>query len=138
MDLCINILFVRKYICSIKRHVVEFLFSLQTASVAYFQRKIQLSAFSAYPELPVVQIVPDQWSSTAMCKVLNVTLYHEQLKIVYNPINIGLTFIKCCLCWSLYSWYSSIWFSTTTTKPSHPDYSLTAVPIPLNSKVSTP
>ena len=42
-------LFVKK-ICSLKQPFVEFFFQLQTANVAYFQRKIQLSGFSAYPD----------------------------------------------------------------------------------------
>jgi hypothetical protein len=35
--------------CSLKQPFVEIFLTLETAIVAYFQRQIQLSGFSAYP-----------------------------------------------------------------------------------------
>ena len=49
-ELHVKVLFVCKLICSLKSPFVEFFSPLQAASVAYFQRKIQLPGFSAYPD----------------------------------------------------------------------------------------
>jgi hypothetical protein len=39
---------------------------IQVAIVAYFQRKIQLSGFSAYPDGPVIPINLEKWGSTVV------------------------------------------------------------------------
>jgi hypothetical protein len=39
---------------------------IQIANVAYFQRKIQLSGFSAYLDGPVVPINLDKWGSAVV------------------------------------------------------------------------
>jgi len=50
-------LYVNKYVVySFKQPYVEF-FSLQTASVVYFQKKVQLSGFSAYPDGFAYQLI---------------------------------------------------------------------------------
>jgi hypothetical protein len=41
----------------VKQPFVEFFSPLQTAKVAYFQRKIQLSGFSAYPDSSPSQLI---------------------------------------------------------------------------------
>jgi len=61
------VLFVRKYICSLKQPFVKIIFPLQTANVAYFQRKIKFSGFSAYPDgSPAVPVNLDKWRSTVL------------------------------------------------------------------------
>jgi hypothetical protein len=42
-------LYVNKYV-ALKQPFLEIFVPIQTANVAYFQRKIQLSGFSAYPD----------------------------------------------------------------------------------------
>jgi hypothetical protein len=56
-ELCVNVLFVRKKICSLKQPFVVIFFSRQTTHVAYFQRKIQLSEFPAYPDGSSFQLI---------------------------------------------------------------------------------
>jgi hypothetical protein len=43
--------------CNLKQPIVEFFSSLKIANVAYFQRKIQLSEFSEYPDGSSSQLI---------------------------------------------------------------------------------
>jgi hypothetical protein len=65
-QLCIYVLFVSKLICRLKWSFVEF-FPLQTANVAYFQRKIQLSGLSTYPDGSPSQLI--RVSGVLLCSV---------------------------------------------------------------------
>ena len=60
---------------------VEIFFPLQTANVVYFQRKIELSAFSAYPDDLPLQLI----------RISGVTLYFRLYIIdVYYTIGRAL------------------------------------------------
>ena len=50
-----------------KQPFIEFLFSFQTANVAYCRRKIQLSGFSAYPD----------GSPSQLIRIIGVILYYK-------------------------------------------------------------
>jgi len=69
MELCINVLFVCKYTCSLKQPYVRNAFSLQTAIVAFVKRTIQLSRFCAYL---------DGWPSQ-LIKISGILLYFKRL-----------------------------------------------------------
>ena len=60
----INVLFVRKFIRSLKQPFVEFFFPLQTATVAYFQRKTRIIRVFCTSGRLAVPINPGKSSST--------------------------------------------------------------------------
>ena len=65
-ELCLNVSLVLKLIHSLDQLFVE-MFPLQTINVAYFQRKIQLSVISAYPDGPSSQLIRISGDLLYMC-----------------------------------------------------------------------
>ena len=89
-----------------KTAVCRILFPLQTANVAYFQRKIQLSEFSAYPD----------GSSSELSRISGVLLYEKikfQILVQSNPNISSRTLRERESLWTEISSYSLLWFTVT-------------------------